>query len=589
MFNSSDQDRTKCENGWRANIRDPLVERLLGPGKAFELASEQVAGAECKVFKGAPRNLAEIYRRVSGFESRLLVVQEDRQLTFGQGFARVAALARQLRNRFGVNRGDRVAIVTSNCIEWVISMLAVTSLGGVAALINTRGAAEEMLRAIGLARCGIAILDPDRDAIITEAESDPAWTRIVIGEPDFPLRPGRDADFSELSSPVAGERFEPDDMDSTAGAVILFTSGTTGFPKGALLSQGAIAHAVALSGFMGALQDIRYEEETGEQLPEGRRSMMTPLVILGPMFHVSGMLPVFRAVSLGTPIHIMTRWNADIAFDMIEQVGMTRLSFVPAMVWDMFRSPRATPGLLDHICYMMNGGAPLEPKVVAEIGKRMPRCLIANTYGQTELIGWITSISGDIYLDNPDSCGWACPSIEIRVRREDGSQADIGEPGELWVHSASVMNEYIDDPDATGAALQDGWLATGDVGTVDEGGLFRIVDRKKNLIISGGENIYCAEIERVIDDMVAVKEVIAYGLPDERLGERLAVTAVLAPEALLNEEDIKAYCRSRLAVYKVPRDVYLTDQVLPRTASGKIDRGSFLRGDRIHGSDKTDG
>ena len=366
-------------------------------------------------------------------------------------------------------------------------------------------------------------------------------------------------------------------MNPEDGGIVLFTSGTTGFPKGALLSHGALAHSVSIAAFMGLVQDARYEEETGVVLPEGSRSMATPAVILGPMFHLSGIMPIFRAISLGTTIHIMTKWNVDIAFDMIETVGMSRLSFVPAMLWDMLRSPRATPEMLGKVAYMANGAAALNPSLLAEIRKRMPNCLLSNTYGQTETTAWTCSISGAAYLANPGSCGWAAPSVQVSIRRDDGSEADIGEAGELWVSSAGLMTEYLGDAKATAETLQGGWLASGDVAIIDKQGLVTIVDRKKNMVISGGENIYCAEVERVLADHPEVRDCIAYGLPDERLGERLAAHVVVAEGATVSEDDIKAHCRDHLAIYKVPRVVVIAHDPLPRTASGKVDRGTFLR------------
>jgi acyl-CoA synthetase (AMP-forming)/AMP-acid ligase II len=180
------------------------------------------------------------------------------------------------------------------------------------------------------------------------------------------------------------------------------------------------------------------------------------------------------------------------------------------------------------------------------------------------------------YLDNPGSCGWAAPTIDVCIRRDDGSVADVGEPGELWVSSAGLMSEYVGDPEATNEALQNGWLASGDIAIEDANGIITIVDRKKNMVISGGENIYCAEVERVLADHPDVRDCIAYGQPDERLGERLAVTVVVSPSSATTVEDIKAYCKGRMAIYKVPRDVTLTLEPLPRTASGKVDRGTFL-------------
>ena len=529
---------------WRNNIRDPLAEWMLGPGGTHTLESATVAGYEQQVFTGAPRNLAGLYRQAMHFGDRIMVVQDGQSLTYAEVFAKAAALADALRNRFGVRAGTKVAVVMSNRIEWIISVLAITAVGGVAALVNSRGVAEEMLRAIETAQCELAIIDAERAAIIASEEPDPVWPRIIVGA--SLLRMSRDADYSELTAPCADMEFLPDEMGTEEGG-------------------------------MGLVQDSRYKEETGLNLPEERRSMATPAVILGPMFHLSGIMPIFRAISLGTTIHIMSKWSVDIAFDMIETVGMSRLSFVPAMLWDMLRSPRATPETLAKVAYMANGAAALNPTLLAEIRTRMPNCLLSNTYGQTETTAWTCSISGAAYLANPGSCGWPAPSVQVSIRRDNGSEADIGEAGELWVSSAGLMTEYLGDEKATAEALQDGWLASGDIAIMDKVGIVTIVDRKKSMVISGGENIYCAEVERVLADHPAVRDCIVYGLPDERLGERLAAHIVVADGAAVSEDDIKAHCRVHLAIYKVPRVVTLSRIALPRTASGKVDRGKFLK------------
>ncbi len=545
------------------NIRDPLVAGLIGPGKPYRLETVEVAGRPQEVFAGAPRTLSGLYQQAMQFGDRVMVVQDEIELTYAEVFARAAALTSALQSQFAVKHGTKIAVVMSNRAEWIVSVLAITAAGGIAALVNSRGVSEEMLRAIATAQCELAICDERCAGLIGGGWQGP---RIVIG-----------ADFEQLTTPIPGLPFSPMEMAPADGGIVLFTSGTTGFPKAALLSHGALAHSVSIAAFMGTLQDLRYEQENGVALPEERRSMATPAVILGPMFHLSGIMPIFRAISLGTTIHIMSKWNVDIACDMIERVGMSRLSFVPAMLWDLLRSPRATPELLGKVAYMANGAAALNPALLAEIRARMPQCLLSNTYGQTETTAWTCSISGQPYLDNPGSCGWAAPGVQVQVRRDDGSEAAVGEAGELWVSSAGLLTEYVGDAAATAEAMQDGWLASGDVGFVDAAGIFTIVDRKKNMVISGGENIYCAEVERVLADHPDVRDCIAYGLPDDRLGERLAATVVAGAEASLSADDVKAHCKERLAIYKVPREVIVTHEPLPRTASGKVDRGTFLK------------
>lgn len=559
------------------NVRDPLVERLLGPGKRFELEDLEFFGRDRQVFKGAPRTMNAIFRKGMTFGDRRMIVQDEAALTFDQGFAMAASLSRVLRERHGVKKGTMVAMVMANRPEWLISLIAISAAGGVAVLVNSRGSAEEMLRAVRMTDCELMIADAERAALMAKAEPDPAWPRILIGGADADLRPGRDVHFAEATAPVAGQTLEFVDVTHEDGGVVLFTSGTTGFPKGALLSHGAVAQSIALSGFMGTLQDQRFEEEVGRKIPPERQSMTSPVVILGPMFHLGGIMPTLRALNFGATIFMMTKWNVDVAFDMIEREGLSRLAFVPTMLWDMLRSPKAGPSNIGSVLYLSSGSALLNPTLVDEIRARMPECLLSNTYGQTEGSAWCASISGKTYFEHTASCGWVVPTVVAEIRRDDGTRAPPGEPGEIWITGANLMTAYYGDAEATAESLQDGWLATGDVGVFGENGMLSIVDRKKNMVISGGENIYCAEIERVLSDHEGVREVIAYGEPDPRLGERVVATVVTEPGVTFGEEDLKAYVKGRLAIYKVPRVIHLTTEPLPRTATGKFDRGVFLR------------
>ena len=242
---------------FRPNLRDPLAERMIGPGKAWELEEVMVRGRPHQVFKGMPRNLAGIFRRSMDFAERQMIAHQGTSFTYAEGFARAAALGRALRDDFGVKPGTRVAVIAANSPEWILSLIAVTSIGGVASLVHSRGAAEEMLLAIERVGCEVVIVDAVRDDILSAARPDPAWPRVVIGDARQPLRPGRDADFAALTTPVPSLAFDPVDIHPDEGAVILFTSGTTGFPKGALLSHGALAASIAVATFMGVLYDTR--------------------------------------------------------------------------------------------------------------------------------------------------------------------------------------------------------------------------------------------------------------------------------------------------------------------------------------------
>jgi long-chain acyl-CoA synthetase len=549
----------------RQSVRDPYIDEIIGPGKLYETETVLVSGVAHEVFRGAPRTLADIYQVAGALGDRTMIVNADQVFSYGEIFSRAAHLSKRLKQEFGTRRGTIVAIAMANSVEWVVALIAITAAGGTAALVNSRGSAEEIVHAISSVGCDLAILDDERTAMIEGANSDGGWAKLVLS-PDKP---------QTRSKPPRKLHCEP--VQPIDGAVILYTSGTTGRPKGALLSHGALAHAVTLSKVMGTLQDLIYERESGNRVPADRSSMAGPAMVLTPMFHLTGMLPVVRGMSLGATIHIMGKWNVDTAFDMIETSGLSRIAFVPTMLFDMVQSPRATPENLAALRHLAYGGGPLNMELVEEIRRRMPASVITNTYGQTENTGWACSLSGKAYLDNPQSCGWACPTVDVEVRREDGSRTDIDEPGELWVRSAAVMSGYVGDPEATRETLDaQGWCATGDIGKQDARGLFTILDRKKDMVISGGENIYCAEVERVLFDHPLVREAIAYGMPDTRLGERVIATVVTQADDPADEEGLLAWCRERLAIYKVPRAIEIRQEPLPRTATGKIDRGTFV-------------
>ena len=316
-------------------------------------------------------------------------------------------------------------------------------------------------------------------------------------------------------------------MKPSDGALVLFTSGTTGFPKGALISHGALTHGVAISTFMGALQDLRYEDEVGETLSEERRSMVSPAPILGPLFHLGGVMPVFRSMSSGATVYIMSKWNVEIAFDMIERVGVSRLGFVPTMLWDMLRSPKAGPEnmgssalSIERIGIAQSGAGGGNSRQDAEMPAGKHVWPVGNDrVGLLDQRQGIFRSSRVLRLGCAHrQCAHACAMMDRKPI--SASRANSGSAG------PALMSEYVGDPAATAATLQDGWCATGDIAMVDQNGLFSIVDRKKNMVISGGENIYCAEVERVLTEHAEVLEAMAFGKPDARLGERLVALVV---------------------------------------------------------------
>jgi acyl-CoA synthetase (AMP-forming)/AMP-acid ligase II len=291
------------------------------------------------------------------------------------------------------------------------------------------------------------------------------------------------------------------------------------------------------------------------------------------MFHVAGLLPYLRAIVGGQATVLISKWSAETLFDVLERETVSRLGLVPTMIFDLLNSPRAASGVLSNIRFLANGTASLSPTVARQIRERLPKCLMLNTYGQSETMERVATFGGRAYEANLDAVGRVMPTMQLRIVHDDGSAVAEGQPGEICARTPTAMLGYYNDPKATAETLRDGWLFTGDIGRFDEHELLHIVDRKKNMVISGGENIYCAEVERVLEEHPAAQEAAAFGEPDPRLGERLVAVVVLKPGAELTADEVKAYAKQRLAIYKVPRRVALTHTPLPRNATGKVTRG----------------
>ncbi len=527
------------------------------------------------MFKRGPRTfgewLAHAVERNRRRPDARMTVQDGAVTSYREFEARAAALSQTLTGDLGVRPGDHVAIAMANRAEWMISFFAVVAAGAAPVLINSRGAGEEMDRAIRLADCAVVIADRDRHASLT-AHARTEWRSVILDGADLVV-PGRDLDFAAATAAQANATLTFTSRDPEDAALLMFSSGTTGHPKAILHSQGGMAHTLTLGLMLNDAYDLIYEQEMGERLAPNLRNTTSTLVLSSPMFHVAGLLPYLRAIVGGQATVLISKWNAETLFNVLERETISRLGLVPTMIFDMLGAGRATGGALSNIRFLANGTASLSPTVARQIGERLPKCLMLNTYGQSETMERVATFGGRAYEANLNAVGRVMPTMQLRIVRDDGSDAAAGEPGEICVRTPTAMLGYYNDPKATAETLREGWLYTGDIGRFDENELLHIVDRKKNMVISGGENIYCAEVERVLEEHPAALEAVAFGEPDPRLGERLVAVVVLKPGAELTADEVKGYAKQRLAIYKVPRRVAFTRTPLPRNATGKVIRG----------------
>ena len=544
------------------------VAGLTAPGAEFELVTETIGGVEYTVFRHLPTSLRDIYDQArQDHGDKDFLVFDDTRLTYSEAHARAAAIAHQLIHRFGVEKGDRVAIGMRNCPEWVISFMAITSCGAISVSLNGWWSGEEL--EYGLKDCGARVALLDRPRYERLADRLPALDVCTIGARWDDALPEGVVDFDRLWQPAAGQPMPDVELTADDDVAILFTSGTTGFPKGAVSTHRGVLSALANWGFEAAVRIATGRLEAPEEDPEFQPSILMPF----PLFHVGGShASLLSSFGVGRKIVMMHKWDPEQALDLIERERVTAFLGVPTMTWELLQSPSLAKRDLRSLRAVAGGGAPNPGGMVERLRERMPHQHWTFGWGMTETNSAGMANSDEGLIERPDSCGKPSAIIELKVIDGDGNELSPGERGELVMKSATNMRCYWQQPEATAETIRDGWLRTGDIAEIDEEGYVYIRDRKKDMVLRGGENIYCAEIERVVYQHPAVFEAAAFGVPDPRLGEELAVVVMPRAGADLDPEAVRAHVARHLARFKVPRYVWLQDEQLPRGATEKIDK-----------------
>jgi fatty-acyl-CoA synthase len=473
--------------------------------------------------------------------------------TYREAEDRAARLAAALRAS-GVRQGDRVALLSTNNPDLLIVLFAVAKLGAITVPLNFRLAPEELAYILGDSGAALVLASADvvplaRDAV---AATDGTVDRIVvIGDGEAGGHESL-ADFVGAVAPLA--RPVPADADDVC--LLMYTSGTTGRPKGAMLTHGNITwNAINMVG-------------AGDGL---RRSDVT--LSVAPLFHI-GALGIYSLplLYLGGTVVTIDRFDPALTLELMDREGVTVQFLVPTMWNAVMRCPQIAEFDASRIRWVMTGGAPCPLPVISFFTERGWPFL--EGFGLTETSPTCTVMDSRRVLDKAGSVGRPLRHVECRVTADDGSDVADGEPGELLVRGPHVFAGYWRLPDATASALAGGWFHTGDIAVRDDEGFHTIVDRKKDMIITGGENVYPVEVERVLTGMPGIADVAVIGVPDETWGERVLAVVVPEPGGTVDADDVIAFCRSRLAHYKCPRRVEVVEQI-PRNATGKIVKGSL--------------
>ncbi len=532
-------------------------------GQMFEVNTVDIAGIPTRNFAHAPPSLREFWLGAAQHGEREYLIYQDERYTYSQAQQYSAALANWLQQQ-GVVPGDRVAIAMRNYPEWMLAYWAITSMGAVVVGMNAWWIPQEMHYALKDSQPKVLICDRERLARFAEIQGDFPDILVLAVRHDEDLPEGvhawKEAMATEPKMPAT--TIHPDD-----DACIFYTSGTTGKPKGAQLThRGCIANVMNLA-FINTIQPIAIARSKGEEPPTLDPDKQLCSLVATPLFHVTANNCVAQlSTMVGAKLVHMYKWDAAEALRIIEEEQVSTFSAVPMMSREMLLHPDFDNYDTSSLLSIGGGGAALQPDLVAKLEEGTQNARASTGYGMTETCGIISAVAADFFVDRPASVGRAMPTFEAKCVDNEGNTVPMGERGELLVRGAPVIKGYLNRPQD----IVDGWLETGDIAYMDEDQFIYLVDRKKDMVLRGGENVYCAEVENAIFAHEAVTECIVFSVPDDRLGEEVGTAIHLKEGATVDAQAIRTHCREQLASYKVPRYIWFSAEPLPRNANGKF-------------------
>lgn len=539
---------------------DQAMAVLTGPGAPFEIVERLVDGHPIKQFAELPRSLREAFALARLHGDKPFLVYEDETWTFAELMARVDEIADALVHHYSIRPGDRVAIAMRNYPEWIASFAAILSVGGIAVCMNAWWKAEEL--AYGLDDSGARLLMADIERFeVAKPRVASGGLRALVVRYDGPLPTGVER-LADVLRP--GAAMPEVDVHSHQDATILYTSGTTGFPKGAVSTHHAVLSALrafACRAIVGAMT----------QPPKEPSPYPPCFILVVPLFHVTGLVPVMLSSFLnGFKLVMMYKWSPERALELIERERVTQFVGVPTMAFDLLESKDFPLRDTSSLASVGGGGAPAPPELVSRIDKSFSRARPGLGYGMTETNAYGPQNSGDDYLRKPRSTGRSVPVLEVRAFDDQMNPLPPDQVGELCFRGPNLIRGYWNKPEATAQTIVHGWLKSGDLGRVDEEGFVFVEDRAKDMVLRAGENIYCAEVEAVIYEFPGVHEAAVFGVPHERLGEELACAVLPKQGSTIDVAAFRAFVEARLASFKVPTIVEIVGAALPRNAAGKI-------------------
>jgi acyl-CoA synthetase (AMP-forming)/AMP-acid ligase II len=550
----------------KADIKqfDEAVASLTAVGQGFEVNTIELAGTSYRNFAALPANLAQFFTVMLQHSEKDFAIYLDERYTFGQGYQHSCEFGAALVARYGLEKGDRVAILSRNNPQWMMAFIGTTSVGGVAVPMNGWWTTEEL--DYGFADSGAKIVIADRARVKRLIPIAEKHDLQIIAIDDCSGLDIEYTPFDELLREFSGRGMPEVMVTLEDHATIMYTSGSTGHPKGALSSHRGVLAALYSWMCMGVATKM-----TGAQAARDEGLSPCALVTI-PLFHCTGSHSAFMlSLVVGRKMVIMHKWDAEEALRLIEAEKVTWFNGVPTMSAELQAAAETTVRDITSLTEIMAGGAARPPEQVKKISGTFKNSTPGIGYGLTETNALGAVNAGAFYVSRPDSAGRVVPPVtEFRIVSEDGLEQPTGERGELCIKSPANILGYWNKPEATAEAFVDGWFHTGDIAYLDEDGFLYIVDRIKEIIIRGGENISCIEVEAAIYSHSDIHEAAVFGLPDERLGEIVGAAVVLREGVQLSADELRTYLASHLAVFKIPTHIWFAAEQLPRIASGKI-------------------
>lgn len=558
---------------------------LTASGAPYEMNEVVIGGIPKRVWKNVPPTLRELFLLGRSFGPRTFAVFESDRATYEEFARATLALATELQ-RHGVVKGDRVAVGMRNLPEWPVAFFAVVLTGAIVVPLNAWWTGSELEYGLNDSGAKLAIVDSERyERLAAHLVNCTHLRRLYVARHpaldvanDF--RAPRITRLEEVIGPVArwGElpsgiipevSIEPED-----DAAIFYTSGTTGKSKGALASHRNICTAVGTNGFANARAFLR----RGETPPTPEPAVQRAILLVVPLFHVTGCISVLTPLfAQGGKLVLMRRWDVEGAMKLIEQEKIDATGGVPTVAWDLVEHPHRRYYDLSSLTTVSYGGAPSAPELVRKLKDAFPNAAPGTGWGMSETAATVTSHFGEDYENRPESCGPPAPIGQLKIVGPAGEILGVNMVGELWAKGPQVVKGYWNKPAETAETFVDGWVRTGDLARLDEEGFCFIVDRAKDMLIRGGENIYCTEVENVLYEHPAVMEAALVGSPHRTLGEVPVAVVTLRYGATAGENELREFVAQRLAAYKVPVTVAFSPEPLPRNAGGKILKNELKR------------